>query len=376
MARTRVLVVDDSALMRQLLTDLINRSPDFEVVGSAPDPYAAWDRIKQLRPDLLTLDVEMPRLDGISFLERLMRNFPMRVVMVSSLTERGCDTTLRALEIGAIDYVAKPKLDLARGMESLGEELLDKLRNAAAARVPTARTAAAPPAPTYSAPAAAAPAAPRPATGLSFAATHKLIAIGASTGGTEALKDVLAAVPADSPGVVIVQHMPPMFTAQFAERLNRMSRMTVKEAKDGDRVLPGVALLAPGGQQMEVVRSGAQYSVKVYAGPPVSRHCPSVDVLFDSCARQVGANAVGVILTGMGDDGAKGMLAMRQAGARTIAQDERTCVVFGMPKEAIARGGVESVLPLGSIGPSMLAMANGNLKTERARADQGAAPVS
>lgn len=369
MARTRVLVVDDSALMRQLLTDLINRSPDFEVVGSAPDPYAAWDRIKQLRPDVLTLDVEMPRLDGISFLERLMRNYPMRVVMVSSLTERGCETTLRALEIGAVDFVAKPKLDLSRGMEALGDELLEKLRNAAAARIPAPRTAAAP------APAAAPEAAPpRSPAGLAFAATHKVIAIGASTGGTEALKDVLSAVPADGPGIVMVQHMPPLFTAQFAERLNRMSRMTVREAKDGDRVLPGVALLAPGGMHMEVVRSGAQYSVKVYAGPPVSRHCPSVDVLFESCARNVGSNAVGVIMTGMGDDGARGLLAMRQAGAHTVAQDERSCVVFGMPKEAIARGGAETVVPLASIASTMLALTTTPLKSERTRADLGSTP--
>lgn len=352
MSRTRVLIVDDSALMRQLLTEIIGRSPDFEVVGSAPDPFVAWDRIKQLRPDVLTLDVEMPRLDGISFLDRLMRNYPMRVVMVSSLTERGCDTTMRALEIGAIDYVAKPKLDLSRGMEALGEELLDKLRIAAAARVPARRTAPAPTAanqPTV-------PALSRPA-GLAFTGTHKVIAIGASTGGTEALKDVLSAMPADAPGIVMVQHMPPLFTAQFAERLNRSSRLTVREARDGDRVLPGTALLAPGGQHMEVVRSGAQYSVRVYAGPPVSRHCPSVDVLFRSCAAQVGANAIGVIMTGMGDDGADGLLAMRKAGARTIAQDERSCVVFGMPREAIARGAAEQVLGLDAIAMGALHLA-------------------
>lgn len=331
MRKTRVLVIDDSALMRQLLTDMLATDPELEVVGAAADPYAAWDRMKELCPDVLTLDVEMPRMDGLTFLGRLMAHRPLPVVMVSSLTERGCETTFRALELGAVDFVTKPRLDVTKGTLALAEELVAKVKAAARAR-PRARTA--PP--------------PRPAVG-SFRATHKVIAIGASTGGCEALATVLGALPPDSPGVVAVIHMPEGFTKSFAARLDKSCAVRVSEAKDGDRVVPGHVLLAPGNFHMSVVRSGAVALVRVTGGEPVNRHRPSVDVLFESCARNLGPDAVGAILTGMGDDGARGLLAMRRAGALTAAQDEATCVVFGMPKEAIALGAATEVLPLDRI---------------------------
>jgi two-component system chemotaxis response regulator CheB len=339
-SKTRVLVVDDSAVMRQLLTQILSRDPGIEVVAQAADPYVARDKIKQFRPDVLTLDVEMPRMDGLAFLEKLMRGHPMPVVMVSSLTERGCETTLRALELGAVDFVTKPKLDVSRGTLELADEIVSKVKAAARARV-RPRTAA--PASAHAVGSLA---------GLSL--THKVIAIGASTGGTEALREVLTRLPADGPGIVIVQHMPALFTPAFAVRLDQICAMSVREARDGDRILPGHVLLAPGDYHMSVVRSGANYAVRVSQEAAVNRHRPSVDVLFDSCARELGGNAVGVILTGMGDDGARGLKAMRQAGARTIAQDEATCVVFGMPREAIAQGGAEQVLPLLQIPEAVL----------------------
>jgi two-component system chemotaxis response regulator CheB len=351
--RTRVLVVDDSALVREVVVDLLSRDPGIDVVGSAADPYSAWDKIQRLKPDVLTLDVEMPRMDGLTFLEKLMRAHPMPVVMVSSLTERGCDTTLRALELGAVDFVTKPRIDVARGTCDLAAEILLKVKAAAGAKV-HGKTA---PLRTAESPATAS--APRPA---SFSGTYKIIAIGASTGGTEALRELLCALPPDAPGIVIVQHMPEHFTRAFADRLNTLTRIRVSEAKDGDRVLPGHALIAPGSYHMELVRSGADYRVRVFIGEPVNRHRPSVDVLFDSCARAAAQNAVGVILTGMGDDGARGLAAMRVAGARTIAQDETSCVVFGMPKEAIARGGAEFVEPLSQIPQAALNLARGNHK--------------
>jgi two-component system chemotaxis response regulator CheB len=340
MPKTKVLVVDDSALMRQLLTELLSRDPSLEVVGAAPDPYVAWDKIKQCNPDVLTLDVEMPRMDGLTFLEKLMSHRPVPVVMVSSLTEQNCDTTFRALELGAVDFVTKPKLDVTTKTVALADEIITKVKAAALARPAVKR------------------AKPRPvASGSCFQTTHKVIAIGASTGGCEALVSVLGAMPADSPGVVAVIHMPEGFTKSFAARLDKNCAMRVSEAKDGDRVLPGHALIAPGNFHLSVVRSGAITTVRVHSGAPVSRHRPSVDVLFDSCARQLGSNGVGAILTGMGDDGARGLLAMRQAGARTIAQDEATCVVFGMPKEAIALGAAELVLPLDRIPGQLLQLA-------------------
>lgn len=342
MARIKVLAVDDSALMRKVLVEIFRRDPDIELVGTAADPYSAWDQLKVAKPDVLTLDVEMPRMDGLTFLEKLMYARPMPVVMVSSLTERGCQTTLRALELGAIDYVTKPQLDVRSGMSQVAEEMLEKVKIAAGAR-PRLRRAHTPSTEVV-----------RPRSGALIRSTHKVLAIGASTGGTEALYEILTALPADSPGVVIVQHMPAGFTRSFAQRLDNACQIRVKEARDGDSVLPGHALLAPGDLHMRVYRSGAQYKVRVQSGPAVNRFRPSVDVLFHSCANHLGANAVGVILTGMGNDGAKGLAAMREVGAHTIAQDEATCVVFGMPKEAIAAGGVVSTLPLHKIAGAML----------------------
>ncbi len=343
MAKTKVLVVDDSALMRQMLTDILGSDPELEVVGATGDPYAAWDRLKQTSPDVLTLDVEMPRMNGLTFLEKLMVNRPLPVVMVSSLTERNCDTTFRALELGAVDFVTKPKLDVATGTLSLADELVTKVKAAAQAR-PRPR----PPEPA------------RPivrgsalAGGL-FRTTHQVLAFGASTGGCEALATIIGGLPADAPGAVAVIHMPEGFTRSFAARLDKSCAVRVSEARDGDRVIPGHVLIAPGNFHLEVVRNGAATAVRTRAGEPVNRHRPSVDVLFESCARELGPNAVGVILTGMGDDGARGLLAMRKAGARTVAQDEATCVVFGMPKEALALGAAGDVLPLDRIAPHLL----------------------
>jgi two-component system chemotaxis response regulator CheB len=339
MSPVRVFVIDDSALMRGLLTEILASDADIEVVGAASNPVGAWPAIRATRPDVLTLDVEMPRMDGLTFLEKLMAVHPLPVVMVSSLTERGCATTLQALEVGAIDFVAKPKIDVQAGTIALAGEIVGKVKAAARARVrrPAAR-----------APRTAAAAMPhRPLS----EATHRLIAIGASTGGTEALRVMLAAMPAGAPGIVVVQHMPEHFTRAFADRLNNLCAIEVREAKEGDRVLPGVALIAPGNHHMRVRRSGAEYRIAVTNEPPVNRHRPSVDVLFDSCAHAAGHNAVGVILTGMGNDGAHGMRRMHDAGAQTIAQDEATCVVYGMPKEAVLAGGVDRVVPLDSCAP-------------------------
>ena len=346
MSRTKVLIVDDSALVRQILTELLSQDPTIDVVGVASDPYAAWDKIQRLEPDVLTLDVEMPRMDGLTFLEKLMRRRPMPVLMVSSLTERGADTTLRALELGAIDFVTKPKIDVASGTVELGEEIIAKVKAAAHARVRRAPVVIAE---------GKIPILP-PSRESLIRSTHMVIAIGASTGGTEALRELLSALPADSPGIVVVQHMPEQFTRSFAARLDGLCQVRVKEAMDGERIIPGHVLIAPGNFHMEVQRSGASYLVRIRTGDPVNRHRPSVDVLFDSCASVLGRNAVGIILTGMGDDGARGLLAMRAAGARTIAQDEATCVVFGMPKEAIARGAAEQVLPLDQIAAASLGL--------------------
>jgi two-component system, chemotaxis family, protein-glutamate methylesterase/glutaminase len=342
-AKIRVLIVDDSALMRQVMGTLLSRDPAIDVVGAAADPYVARDKIKQLRPDVLTLDVEMPRMDGLAFLEKLMRAHPMPVVMVSSLTEAGCETTLRALELGAVDFVTKPKLDLREHLPAVAQEVIGKIKAAACARVCAPRTRSL-------------PSAPRPATKALIKSTDQVIAVGASTGGTEALKDFLVALPADCPGIVIVQHMPEKFTHAFADRLDRMCTMRVKEAADGDRVLNGHALIAPGGLHMRLVRAGATYLVRLRNDPPVNQHRPSVDVLFESCSETVGANAVGVIMTGMGDDGARGLLAMRKAGARTLAQDEASCVVFGMPRAAIELGAAERVLPLAHLADAALGL--------------------
>ena len=364
--KIRVLVVDDSALIRQLLTELLSHDPSIQVIGTAPDPYAAVEKIKRLSPDVLTLDVEMPRMDGLTFLDKLMRAHPMPVLMVSSLTQRGAETTLRALELGAVDFVAKPTVDVKSGTLDIASEIVAKVKAAARAKIKVK-------------PHGAIAAPPTPVASLKGEAlirsTHKVIAIGASTGGTEALREVLEAMPCDAPGIVIVQHMPARFTESFAQRLDGLCRIRVHEAKDGDHVLPGHALIAPGDFHMAVQRSGATYSVRVTHGDPVNRHRPSVDVLFDSCAHYLGGNAVAAILTGMGADGARGLLAMRNAGARTVAQDEASCVVFGMPKEAIALGGAECVEPLDRIAGTLLRMAasDGFVLGHRAATPGGAA---
>jgi two-component system, chemotaxis family, protein-glutamate methylesterase/glutaminase len=345
MRKARVVIIDDSALMRELLARILTQDPEIEVVATAPDPVVGWERIKATMPDVVTLDVEMPKMDGLKFLEMLMAHSPRPVLMVSSLTEQHCETTFKALELGAVDFVTKPKIDVQTGTVALAAELCAKVKSAALTR-PQVRT--------RTQQAVAAPVKAPPISAALIKGTHKVIAVGASTGGTEALREMLGTLPPDAPGVVVVQHMPEKFTRSFAERLDKLCRVRVKEASDGDRVLPGHVLIAPGSFHMEVNRSGASYVARVFQGPTVSGHRPSVDVLFDSCARSLGANAVAVILTGMGADGARGMLAMKQAGAHTIAQDEASCVVFGMPREAIACGAVDEVMPLPRIGAAAL----------------------
>lgn len=342
-AKIKVLCVDDSALIRSLMTEIINSQPDMEVVGTAPDPLVARDMIKRLNPDVLTLDVEMPRMDGLDFLEKLMRLRPMPVLMVSSLTERGSEITMRALELGAVDFVTKPKLGIRDGLIEYSDTIADKLRAASRARL---RPAPAP---------GAAPPAETPMLRSPLLSTEKLIIVGASTGGTEAIKEFLMPLPPDSPAVMIVQHMPAGFTRSFAQRLNGLCRLTVKEAEHGERVLPGYVYIAPGDMHLQLARSGANYVAHLSQDPPVNRHRPSVDVLFDSAAQHAGKNAIGVILTGMGKDGARGMARMREAGAYNLAQDEQSCIVFGMPKEAIAMGGVHEIVPLSQMSQRVMA---------------------
>jgi len=339
--KLKVLVIDDSALIRSVMKEIINREKDMECVGAAPDPLEAREMIKALNPDLITLDVEMPKMDGLDFLERLMRLRPMPVLMVSTLTERGAEVTLRALELGAVDFISKPKLDIARGMEEAAAEITEKIREVAQARV--RKTVVSPDQEKFSADAIL------PSVAGRYSSTEKLIIIGASTGGTEAIREVLTKLPADAPGVLVTQHMPEHFTKSFADRLNTLCKITVKEAVHNERILPGHAYIAPGNWHLLLKRSGANYVVNLDQGPLVNRHRPSVDVLFRSAANIAGANAIGIILTGMGKDGMQGMLEMKQAGSHTIAQDEATCVIFGMPKEAIAAGGVCEVLPLQNI---------------------------
>ena len=359
MSKIRVLTVDDSALIRQLLAQLLSRDREIEVVGSAPDPYIARQKIKALNPDVLTLDVEMPKMDGLTFLEKLMAGHPMPVVMVSSLTEAGCQTTLRALELGAVDFFAKPKIDLREGMEELAQELIDKVKAAAGARVRGKGQGAGGQSSAGTFPPIASGPSPLALSSAMIKTTDTIIAIGASTGGTEALREVLEVLPPNTPPIIITQHMPEKFTQTFADRLNSLCRISVKEAEDGDSVLPGHALIAPGNYHMTLVRSGARYSVRLNQDPPVNRHRPAVDVMFDSVARYAGGNSLGVILTGMGGDGARGMLEMKKSGAYTIAQDEASCVVFGMPKEAIRLGGVDKILPLTQIPATILARIRG-----------------
>lgn len=349
MKKIRVLVVDDSALVRSLLAEIINRQKDMECVGAANDPLIAREMIRELNPDVLTLDIEMPKMDGIDFLGRLMRLRPMPVVMISTLTERGAEVTMRALELGAVDFVAKPRIGLVDGIKDLAGQIVEKVRIAASAHIQRA-----PAVPSV----AAGDGVSRPAVvhaPLGRLSTEKLICIGASTGGTEAIKEILVQLPADAPGVVITQHMPPGFTTSFAARLNGLCQITVQEAVNGVRVLPGHAYIAPGGKQFRIDRSGANYVCVVEDGELVNRHRPSVEVLFKSAARVVGRNAVGIMLTGMGNDGAKAMKEMKDAGSYNYVQDEASCIVFGMPREAILHGAADEVLPLTAIAPAVLA---------------------
>jgi len=341
--KIKVLVVDDSAIVRKILTDAISGEPDLEVVGTAPDPYIARDKILSLEPDVLTLDIEMPRMDGLTFLTKVMRHHPMPVIVISSLGQASCQATLDALRIGAVEVLAKPG-----GPYSVGElktNLAAKIRAAAVARL--RRT-----------PQETAPAAPRnlEPVPVRIFRTGAIIAIGASTGGTEAIQEVLTRLPADCPPIVITQHIPPVFSRAFADRLNQICAMQVKEAADGDAVVPGRALVAPGNFHMVLRDGDAGYRVQVKDGPPVCYQRPSVDVMFSSVAEAAGSRAVGVILTGMGSDGAQGMLRMKRAGAKTIAQDEASCVVFGMPREAIRLGAADRVTPLSRIAPAIAAL--------------------
>ncbi|MEE8397259.1 MAG: chemotaxis response regulator protein-glutamate methylesterase [bacterium] len=334
----RVLIVDDSALVRKILSRGLQEDPGIEVVGTAMDAYIARDKLVELAPQVLTLDVEMPGMDGVEFLRRVMPQWPIPIIMVSSLTQRGRQITLDALESGAVDFVAKPSVDVSSGLHGMMMELRTKVKIAATANVSHWKQKRVE--------------RPAPRAGPNRAlegSTDKVIAIGASTGGIEAIRKVLTGFPANTPGTVIVQHMPANFTSLFAERMNTICAMEVKEAQDGDRVMNGRALIAPGEKQMIVKRSGGMYRVKVFEGEKVSGHCPSVDVLMHSVAKDVGSNALGIMLTGMGGDGSDGMLAMRKAGAWNIAQDEATCIVFGMPKVAFEKGGAETLVPLEEI---------------------------
>ncbi|MBW7897914.1 Chemotaxis response regulator protein-glutamate methylesterase [Candidatus Brocadiaceae bacterium B188] len=345
--KIKVLIVDDSAVVRKILSAGLSKDQGIEVVGTAADPFIARDKIINLKPDVITLDVEMPRMDGIAFLQRLMTYYPLPVIMVSSLTQSGCETTLKALEVGALDFVAKPSLDVSHTLNEIVTELAEKIKESAGVKVKkkeyfkntdTKNTIAR-------------------STQRSHAlinSTHKIVAIGASTGGTEALKEVLMQMPPNAPGILIVQHMPQSFTKSFANRLNSLCSLEVREARDGDSIIPGLALIAPGNYHMELRRNGARYFVTTHQGPPVCRHRPSAEVLFESVAKYAGVNAVGVIMTGMGNDGASGLLKMKEAGATTLAQDEESCVVFGMPKEAIKLGAVDAIVPLNKITPSIL----------------------
>jgi two-component system chemotaxis response regulator CheB len=369
--KIRVLVVDDSATVRQVLTDILSSDPEIEVMATAGDPFAAARHINQEVPDVITLDVEMPRMDGITFLRKLMAQHPIPVVMCSSLTEAGSATLMQAMEAGAVDVILKPRLDIRTQLAEQQTRICDAVKGAARARVKArpamdARTLERQLQPKLNADAIL----PAPRAGSAMAqTTEKVVCIGASTGGTESLRTVLEALPPDAPGIVIVQHMPEGFTRTFAERLDTLCAVTVKEAADGDAVLRGRVLIAPGNRHTLLKRSGARYYVEVKDGPLVARHRPSVDVLFRSAAHAAGANAVGIIMTGMGDDGANGLLEMHQAGAYTLAQDEETCVVFGMPKEAIARGAADKVVALTDIAAQIvrLGASGGALKSPTGR---------
>lgn len=359
MKKIRVLVVDDSALVRSLVAEIINREKDMECVGTANDPLIAREMIRELNPDVLTLDIEMPKMDGIDFLGRLMRLRPMPVVMISTLTERGADVTLRALELGAVDFVAKPRIGLVDGINDLAAQIVDKVRVAASAHIKRAAQLAVNVGGLGDAPIQS------QIKSIGRISTEKLICIGASTGGTEAIKEVLIRMPADSPGIAITQHMPPGFTTSFAARLNGLCQITVQEAVHGARILPGHAYIAPGGKQFRVDRSGANYVCVVEDGELVNRHKPSVEVLFKSVARVVGQNAFGIMLTGMGGDGAKAMKEMKDAGSYNYVQNEESCIVFGMPREAILHGAADEILPLTEIASALLRKLSGSIDRYR-----------
>ncbi|GAA4033794.1 chemotaxis response regulator protein-glutamate methylesterase [Sphingomonas rosea] len=351
--KIRVLVIDDSAIVRQVMTSVLEADPEIEVMGTASDPFIAAKRIAEQLPDVITLDVEMPRMDGITFLRKLMSQCPVPVVMCSSLTEAGSETLLQAMEAGAVDVICKPKVGVAEHLSEHNLQIRDTVKAAARARL-RGRNSPAPRAVVPQQKLTADAMLPPPSGRAMSRTTEMVVCLGASTGGTEALRQVLEQLPANSPGIVVVQHMPEHFTRAFAQRLNSLCEVDVREAANGDPVLRGQVLIAPGGKHMIFERRGARYQVAVKDGPLVSRHRPSVDVLFRSVAQAAGSNAVGVIMTGMGDDGARGMREMKDAGARTIAQDEASSIVFGMPKEAIAHGGVEKIVPLGHIAQEML----------------------
>ena len=347
--KIRVLIVDDSAVVRQTLSEVLSQDPGIEVIGTASDPFVAAERISQQVPDVITLDIEMPRMDGLTFLQKIMSQNPLPVIICSSLAEAGAQSTLKALEYGAVDIIAKPRMGSKQFLEESRVTLCEAVKAAATARLRSPGQIVEPK--------LTADAVLSRATGAMLETTEKVVVIGASTGGTEALRALLEVLPADAPGIVIVQHMPEVFTKAFANRLDGLCQISVKEAESNDTVLRGRALIAPGNFHTLLKRSGARYFVDIKEGPLVSRHRPSVDVLFRSAARYAGRNAVAVIMTGMGDDGARGMLEMKEAGAATIAQDEATSVVFGMPNEAIKRGAVDEILPLKAIAKSMLARA-------------------
>jgi len=349
----KVLIIDDSALVRQLLTEILDGASGIKVVGAAADPYVARDKIKKLNPDVLTLDVEMPRMDGITFLGNLMRLRPMPVVMISTLTDAGADVTLRALELGAVDFIPKPKVDVAQGLDVYAKDIIAKVRAAAGARVRALRTAPQKVEEKLSADAVLS----KQVQSKHFRTTDRIIGIGASTGGTEAIKDVLAGLPADMPGIVISQHIPAAFSKPFADRVNSLCQLTVSEAVNGQQIIPGHAYIAPGDKHLLVERDGARYVCTLNDGPPVNRHKPSVDVMFRSLAQNAGPNAIGLMLTGMGADGAEGMGEMKDAGASIVAQDEKSSVVWGMPGEVVKRGFADTVLPLHKIAGKLISLA-------------------
>jgi two-component system, chemotaxis family, protein-glutamate methylesterase/glutaminase len=353
MSRIKVMLIDDSAVVRQVVVGLLQSDPGIEVIGAAADPIFAMERMKRQWPDVILLDVEMPRMDGITFLKKIMLERPTPVIICSTLTEAGAATTIEALAAGAVTVITKPRTGLKQFLTEATEELTTAIRNAARVNITRLAARAAAPRPVVVRHSADVILAPNREKAMTRTTEH-IVAIGTSTGGTQALQAVLAGLPAVSPGLVIVQHMPRQFTAAFAARLNEVCEINVREAKNKDRVVPGCALIAPGGMHMLLMRSGAQYYVEVKEGPPVNRHCPSVDVLFRSVAKCAGRNALGIIMTGMGDDGARGLKEMRDAGAHTVAQDEATCVVFGMPKEAIRLDAAERIIPLDDISQAII----------------------